>query len=64
VGFLAGTIASAVGLVVGFVSGFFSGRAPDEGLMMLTNMFMVLPSLALLIILSAYLPYRALSPNP
>jgi peptide/nickel transport system permease protein len=47
VGFLAGTIASAIGLVVGFVSGFFSGRAPDEGLMMLTNMFMVLPSLAL-----------------
>src|SRR5690554_5124710 len=60
VGFLAGTIASAVGLVVGFVSGFFSGRAPDEGLMMLTNMFMVLPSLALLIILSAYLPYRGI----
>ena len=60
VGFLAGTIASAIGLVVGFVSGFFSGRAPDEGLMMLTNMFMVLPSLALLIILSAYLPYRGI----
>jgi len=60
VGFLAGTIASAIGLVVGFVSGFFSGRAPDEGLMMLTNMFMVLPSLAILIILSAYLPYRGI----
>ena len=60
VGFLAGTIASAIGLVVGFVSGFFSGRAPDEGLMMLTNMLMVLPSLALLIILSAYLPYRGI----
>ena len=61
VGFLAGTIASAIGLVVGFVSGFFSGKAPDEGLMALTNIFMVIPSLTLLIILSAYLPYRGIA---
>jgi peptide/nickel transport system permease protein len=60
VGFLAGTIASAIGLVVGFVSGYYSGKAADEGLMMLTNVFMVIPSLAILIILSAYLPYRGI----
>lgn len=60
VGFLAGTIATAVGLVIGFISGYYSGQAPDEGLMMLTNIFMVIPTLALLIILSAYLPYRGI----
>ena len=64
VGFIAGTIASAIGLVVGFVSGYFSGQAADESLMALTNIFMVIPSLALLIILSAYLPYRGLLHSP
>ncbi len=61
VGFLAGTIASIIGLLVGFLSGYHGGKVLDESLMMLTNIFMVIPSLALLIILSAYLPYRGIA---
>lgn len=58
VGLLAGTIATLIGCIIGFVSGYYGGKLLDEILMMLTNVFIVIPSLALLIIISAYLEVR------
>jgi len=60
VGFVGGTIATFVGLIIGFLAGYYSGKLTDEVLMMITNIFLVIPTLALLIILSAYLPYRGI----
>ncbi|NPA97016.1 MAG: ABC transporter permease [Crenarchaeota archaeon] len=57
VGLLGGALATLIGVVVGFVSGY-KGGIVDEGLMMLTNILLVIPTLALLIIIAAYLPYR------
>ncbi|HEY8542031.1 MAG TPA: ABC transporter permease [Pseudothermotoga sp.] len=57
VGILGGGLATVVGLVVGFMAGYKGGWF-DEILMMLTNILMVIPTLALLIIIAAYLPYR------
>ena len=59
VGLLAGTIATLIGCIVGFIAGYY-GKIFDEILMSLTNIFMVFPTLALLIIISAYLPYRGI----
>jgi peptide/nickel transport system permease protein len=60
VGLIAGTIATLLGCIIGFVSGYYGGKFIDEALMMLTNIFLVIPTLALLIILSAYLEYRGI----
>lgn len=60
VGFIGGTLATVIGLIVGFVSGYKSSTFTDEALMMVTNMLLVIPTLALLIIIAAYLPYRGI----
>ncbi len=60
VGLMAGTIATLLGCLIGFVSGFFGGKIVDEALMMLTNIFITIPSLALLIIISAVLQVRGI----
>ncbi|KAF2960204.1 ABC transporter permease [Thermotoga sp. 38H-to] len=57
VGVLGGTLATVIGLLIGFVAGYKGGWF-DELLMMFTNILMVIPTLALLIIIAAYLPYR------
>ncbi|MBU0935380.1 MAG: ABC transporter permease [Spirochaetes bacterium] len=57
IGFLAGCIGTTIGLSIGFFAGYVGGWF-DELLMMLTNILLVIPSIALLIILAAYLPYR------
>ncbi|HPE69988.1 MAG TPA: ABC transporter permease [Thermotogota bacterium] len=57
VGLLGGGVATLVGLLVGFFAGY-KGGWPDEVLMMITNIMMVIPTVALLIIIAAYLPYR------
>ncbi len=57
VGFFGGGLATLVGLIIGFFAGYKGGWL-DEILMMLTNILMVIPSVALLIIIAAYLPYR------
>ena len=59
VGLLAGSIATLVGILVGFIAGYKGGWT-DEALMMLTNIMLVIPTLALLIIIAAYLPYRGI----
>jgi peptide/nickel transport system permease protein len=61
VGFLGGSIGTAIGLVIGFLAGYYGGKLLDELLMLLTNMLLVIPTLAVLIILGCYLPYRGIT---
>ncbi len=60
VGFIAGTIATVVGCIIGFLAGYYGGSWFDEILMMITNIFVVIPQLALLIIISAFLKVRGI----
>ena len=53
-GITAAAIAVFIGTTIGVVSGYF-GKAPGEVLMRFTDMFLVLPQLALMIILAALL---------
>jgi peptide/nickel transport system permease protein len=59
VGALSAAIASAIGMTVGFVAGYRGGIV-DEILGMLTNVVLVIPTLAVLIIVAAYLSVRGL----
>jgi peptide/nickel transport system permease protein len=59
VGALAAVIASAIGMAVGFVGGYRGGFI-DDVLSMLTNIVLVIPTLAVLIIVSAYLSVGSL----
>jgi peptide/nickel transport system permease protein len=54
VGFLAGIIATALSILVGVTAGYLGGWG-DEGLSLVANLFLVLPALPLLIVLTAYL---------
>jgi len=54
VGITAAAIAVFIGTSIGVVSGYF-GKAPGEVLMRLTDMFLVIPQLVLMIILAALL---------
>jgi peptide/nickel transport system permease protein len=62
IGFLAGIIATALSIVVGVSAGYFGGLV-DDLLSMLTNVFLVIPGLPLLIVLAAYLP-KGTGSNP
>jgi peptide/nickel transport system permease protein len=57
VGVLGGGIASAVGMLVGFTAGYRGGYI-DEFLNMLTNVVLVIPTFALLLVIAAYLKVR------
>jgi len=59
VGALGGGIAAAVGMLVGFTAGYRSGIV-DEILNMLTNVVLVIPTFALLLVISAYLKVRGI----
>ncbi len=59
IGFFGGGLATLIGLVVGFLAGYEGGLF-DEVLMMITNILLVIPTLALLIIVASYLPYRGI----
>ncbi len=54
VGLLAAAIATFVGLIVGLVSGYFGGLV-DEILMRVTDFFLIIPGLPLMIVLAAIL---------
>ncbi|GAA2862469.1 ABC transporter permease [Streptosporangium fragile] len=58
VGVLGGGLAGLVGMVIGFVAGYRGGLV-DEVLNMLTNIVLVLPALAVLLIVNAYLGVRS-----
>jgi peptide/nickel transport system permease protein len=57
VGALGGGIAAFIGMVVGFTAGYRAG-AVDEVLNMLTNVVLVIPTFALLLVIAAYLQVR------
>jgi peptide/nickel transport system permease protein len=59
VGAIGGGIAAAIGMVVGFTAGY-RGGAVDEVLNMLTNVVLVIPTFALLLVIAAYLPTRSI----
>ncbi|TMD62618.1 MAG: ABC transporter permease [Chloroflexi bacterium] len=56
-GFLIGTLTMIVSVIIGLVSGYFGGLI-DEGLSLITNVFLVLPTLPLAILLAAFAAYR------
>ena len=55
VGFIAGVVATIISIVVGLASGYVGGRT-DEGLSLLSNVFLAIPGLPLLIVINSYLP--------
>ena len=57
VGALGGAIASVIGMVVGFTAGYKGGWI-DEILNMLTNVVLVIPTFALLLVIASYLKVR------
>ncbi len=57
VGFVAAAIASLLSMVVGLAGGYFGGVV-DEVLDVISNVFLVIPSLPLVIVLAGYLPSR------
>jgi peptide/nickel transport system permease protein len=59
VGALGGGIAAVVGMLVGFTAGYRSGIV-DELLNMLTNVVLVIPTFALLLVIAAYLKVRGI----
>jgi peptide/nickel transport system permease protein len=59
VGALGGGIAAAVGMLIGFTAGYRSGVV-DEALNMLTNVVLVIPTFALLLVIAAYLQVRGI----
>jgi peptide/nickel transport system permease protein len=57
VGVIGGGIAAIVGMLVGFTAGYRGGLV-DEALNMLTNVVLVIPTFALLLVIAAYLKVR------
>jgi peptide/nickel transport system permease protein len=55
VAFLAGLVATALSILVGVSAGYLGGSA-DEGLSLLSNVFLAIPGLPLLIVLASYVP--------
>lgn len=51
IGFVAGTVATLIGLTLGLVSGYVGGVV-DDVIVFITNLFTVIPSLVLLILIS------------
>jgi len=59
VGIIAGSLATIIGMLVGFIGGYRGGLI-DEILNVLTNIVLVIPSFALLLIMAAYLKVRGI----
>ena len=57
VGFAAGALATVLAVVIGMLSGFLGGSA-DEGLQLLTNVFLVIPGLPLIVVVATYFPFQ------
>src|SRR6516225_11974757 len=61
-GIIVGLVATAIAVIVGVTAAFLGGFW-DELLSLLTNVFLVIPALPLLIILLGYLPNRGQTPT-
>jgi peptide/nickel transport system permease protein len=59
VGVVGGGLGTLIGIVVGFTAGYRGGLV-DETLNMLTNIVLVIPTLAVLLIIAAYLEVRGI----
>jgi peptide/nickel transport system permease protein len=59
VGAIGGGLAGIIGMTVGFVAGY-RGGVVDEALNMVTNVVLVIPTLALLLVAAAYLSARGI----
>ncbi|HEY4688731.1 MAG TPA: ABC transporter permease [Anaerolineae bacterium] len=59
VGIVGGGLATLIGILIGFTAGY-RGGVVDELLNMLTNMVLVIPTLAVLLIIVAYLEVRGI----
>jgi peptide/nickel transport system permease protein len=62
VGVLGGGLAAAIGMLIGFTAGYRGGLV-DEVLNMLTNIILVIPTLAVLLIIATYLRVRGVIPE-
>jgi peptide/nickel transport system permease protein len=51
IGLVAGTVATTIGLIIGLISGYVGGWV-DDVLMFVTNLFITIPSIVLLILIS------------
>jgi peptide/nickel transport system permease protein len=60
VGLLSAVIATVLSVAVGLIGGY-AGGVVDEVLSLLTNIFLVLPALPLVIVLAGYLPSRGVT---
>ncbi|MFJ4842338.1 ABC transporter permease [Streptomyces sp. NPDC088746] len=60
VGVVGGAIAAVIAMVVGFLAGY-RGGVVDEVLNMLTNVVLVIPALAVLLIINAYMGVRSVA---
>ncbi len=58
VGLIGGGLATLLGMLIGFTAGYRGGLV-DEALNMLTNIVLVIPTLAVLLIIAAYLEVRS-----
>jgi peptide/nickel transport system permease protein len=59
VGLLGGSLGTLIGILVGLISGYRGGLL-DEFLNMITNIILIIPTLAVLIIIAAYLSVRGI----
>lgn len=57
VGFLSAAIATVIGMIVGIIGGYLAGIT-DEVLSLVSNVFLVIPTLPLVIVISGYLPSK------
>jgi peptide/nickel transport system permease protein len=58
IGFVTGAIATALSIIVGVSAGYFGGNG-GELLSLLSNIFLVIPGLPLLIVLASYVPHAS-----
>ena len=61
VGLTTGIITTFVSLLVGLFSGYMKGPI-DDGISFITNVFLVIPSLPLIIVIASYVPMRGVIP--
>jgi len=59
VGIIGGGLGTLIGVIVGFTAGYRGGLV-DEGLNMITNIVLVIPTFAILLIIAAYLKVRGI----
>jgi peptide/nickel transport system permease protein len=60
IGFVVGLAVVAIGALIGTAAGYFGGWI-DDALMLIVNVFLIMPGLPLMVIIAAYLPTGAVT---